>query len=47
MSRSALTEIGETERARALYEKLLAYASPLLLYSSPVAVCAGPQPATG
>ncbi len=33
---SALTEIGETERARALCEKLLAYASPLLLYAEEI-----------
>jgi alpha,alpha-trehalase len=30
---SALTEIGEVTRARALCEKLLSYASPLLLYA--------------
>jgi GH15 family glucan-1,4-alpha-glucosidase len=30
---SALSEIGETERARALCERLLAHASPLLLYA--------------
>ena len=33
---SALTEIGETDRARALCEKLLAYASPLLLYAEEI-----------
>jgi GH15 family glucan-1,4-alpha-glucosidase len=33
---SALTEIGETDRARALCEKLLSYASPLLLYAEEI-----------
>ena len=33
---SALTEIGEVERARALCEKLLSYASPLLLYAEEI-----------
>ena len=33
---SALTEIGEVDRARALCEKLLAYASPLLLYAEEI-----------
>ena len=33
---SALTEIGETARARALCEKLLSYASPLLLYAEEI-----------
>jgi alpha,alpha-trehalase len=33
---SALTEIGEVSRARALCEKLLAYASPLLLYAEEI-----------
>ncbi len=33
---SALTEIGETGRARALCEKLLSYASPLLLYAEEI-----------
>jgi GH15 family glucan-1,4-alpha-glucosidase len=33
---SALTEIGEVARARALCEKLLSYASPLLLYSEEI-----------
>jgi alpha,alpha-trehalase len=33
---SALAEIGETERARALCEKLLSYASPLLLYAEEI-----------
>jgi GH15 family glucan-1,4-alpha-glucosidase len=33
---SALTEIGEVERARALCTKLLSYASPLLLYSEEI-----------
>jgi GH15 family glucan-1,4-alpha-glucosidase len=33
---SALTEIGEIDRARALCEKLLSYASPLLLYAEEI-----------
>ena len=33
---SALTEIGEVGRARALCEKLLSYASPLLLYAEEI-----------
>ncbi len=33
---SALSEIGEHERARALCEKLLSYASPLLLYAEEI-----------
>jgi alpha,alpha-trehalase len=33
---SALTEIGEVSRARALCEKLLSYASPLLLYAEEI-----------
>jgi alpha,alpha-trehalase len=33
---SALTEIGEVSRARALCEKLLAHASPLLLYAEEI-----------
>jgi alpha,alpha-trehalase len=33
---SALTEIGEVDRARALCEKLLAHASPLLLYAEEI-----------
>jgi alpha,alpha-trehalase len=33
---SALAEIGEIERARALCEKLLSYASPLLLYAEEI-----------
>jgi GH15 family glucan-1,4-alpha-glucosidase len=33
---SALVEIGEVERARALCEKLLSYASPLLLYAEEI-----------
>ena len=33
---SALAEIGEVERARALCEKLLSYASPLLLYAEEI-----------
>jgi alpha,alpha-trehalase len=33
---SALTEIGEVDRARALCEKLLAHASPLMLYAEEI-----------
>jgi alpha,alpha-trehalase len=33
---SALVEIGEVERARALCEKLLSYASPLMLYAEEI-----------
>ena len=33
---SALTEIGEVDRARALCEKLLSYASPLPLYAEEI-----------
>ena len=33
---SALTDIGEVDRARALCEKLLSYASPLLLYAEEI-----------
>jgi GH15 family glucan-1,4-alpha-glucosidase len=33
---SALTEIGEVDRARALCEKLLSYAGPLLLYAEEI-----------
>jgi GH15 family glucan-1,4-alpha-glucosidase len=33
---SALTEIGEIARARALCEKLLSYASPLMLYAEEI-----------
>jgi alpha,alpha-trehalase len=33
---SALTEIGEVDRARALCEKLLSYASPLSLYAEEI-----------
>ena len=33
---SALVEIGELPRARALCEKLLSYASPLLLYAEEI-----------
>jgi alpha,alpha-trehalase len=33
---SALEEIGETQRARQLCEKLLSYASPLLLYAEEI-----------
>ncbi len=38
---SALAEIGETQRARELCEKLLSYASPLLLYAEEI------EPRTG
>jgi alpha,alpha-trehalase len=38
---SALSEIGEVERARALCERLLTYAGPLLLYGEEL------DPATG
>ncbi len=33
---SALVEVGEVERGRALCEKLLSYASPLLLYAEEI-----------
>jgi alpha,alpha-trehalase len=33
---SALTEIGELDRARALREKLLSYATPLFLYAEEI-----------
>jgi GH15 family glucan-1,4-alpha-glucosidase len=33
---SALTEIGELDRARALCEKLLSYATPLFLYAEEI-----------
>ena len=33
---SALTMIGETDRARALFQKLLSFAGPLLLYSEEI-----------
>ena len=33
---STLAEIGELDRARALCEKLLSYASPLLLYAEEI-----------
>ena len=36
LQRSALTEIGEVDRARALCTKLLAYASPLQLYAEEI-----------
>jgi GH15 family glucan-1,4-alpha-glucosidase len=38
---SALTEIGELDRARALCEKLLSYASPLLLYAEEIDAYSG------
>ena len=38
---SALAEIGETRRARALCEKLLGYASPLLLYAEEIDPASG------
>jgi GH15 family glucan-1,4-alpha-glucosidase len=40
---SALTEIGEVARARALCEKLLSYASPLLLYAEEIDPHSGRQ----
>ena len=40
---SALTEIGEVDRARALCEKLLSYASPLLLYAEEIDPHSGRQ----
>jgi GH15 family glucan-1,4-alpha-glucosidase len=40
---SALAEIGETARARALCEKLLGYASPLLLYAEEIDPGSGRQ----
>ena len=33
---TALAQIGETDRARALCEKLLSFASPLLLYAEEI-----------
>jgi GH15 family glucan-1,4-alpha-glucosidase len=38
---SALTIIGETDRARALFEKLLSFAGPLLLYAEEIDVTTG------
>jgi alpha,alpha-trehalase len=40
---SALTDIGEVSRARALCEKLLSYASPLLLYAEEIDPHSGRQ----
>ena len=40
---SALTEIGEVDRARALCEKLLSYASPLSLYAEEIDARSGRQ----
>ncbi len=40
---SALTEIGEVARARALCEKLLSYASPLFLYAEEIDPHSGRQ----
>jgi GH15 family glucan-1,4-alpha-glucosidase len=40
---SALTEIGEVDRARALCEKLLSYASPLALYAEEIDAHSGRQ----
>jgi GH15 family glucan-1,4-alpha-glucosidase len=40
---SALTEIGEVDRARALCEKLLSYASPLFLYAEEIDAHSGRQ----
>jgi alpha,alpha-trehalase len=40
---SALTEIGEVSRARALSEKLLSYASPRLLYAEEIDPHSGRQ----
>ena len=40
---SALTEIGEVDRARALCEKLLSYASPLALYAEEIDPHSGRQ----
>ena len=40
---SALTEIGEVDRARALCEKLLSYASPLSLYAEEIDAHSGRQ----
>ena len=41
---SALTEIGEVTRARALCGKLLSYASPLLLYAEEIDPHTGRHP---
>jgi len=38
---SALAIVGETERARALFEKLLSFAGPLLLYAEEIDVTTG------
>jgi GH15 family glucan-1,4-alpha-glucosidase len=38
---SALATIGETERARALFEKLLSFAGPLLLYAEEIDTSTG------
>jgi alpha,alpha-trehalase len=38
---SALAMIGETERARALFEKLLSLAGPLLLYAEEIDAASG------
>jgi GH15 family glucan-1,4-alpha-glucosidase len=38
---SALSLIGETERARALFEKLLSFAGPLLLYAEEIDATTG------
>jgi alpha,alpha-trehalase len=38
---SALAMIGEVDRARALFEKLLAFAGPLLLYAEEIDVSTG------
>ena len=38
---SALAQIGEVERARALCEKLLSFASPLLLYAEEIDAASG------
>jgi GH15 family glucan-1,4-alpha-glucosidase len=40
---SALTETGEVDRARALCEKLLSYASPLSLYAEEIDAHSGRQ----
>ena len=41
---SALTIIGEVDRARALFEKLLSFAGPLYLYAEEIDVSTGPAP---
>ena len=38
---SALAIVGEIERARALFEKLLSFAGPLLLYAEEIDVTTG------